>query len=957
MTPERWQQVKGVLENVLERAPSERAVFLVQACDGDQALRREVESLLASDEQGRSSFLQSPPSLKLVRGTRLGDYEIQSLLGAGGMGEVYRARDLRLRRDVAIKVLPAFVASDPERLRRFEQEATAAAALNHPNILAVHQMGTYDGAPYLVSELLEGETLREQMKRRPMAVRRAMDYGIQVARGLAVAHEKGIVHRDLKPENLFVPKDGRVKILDFGLAKLTRPQHGSEHSSPTLGAETEAGVVMGTVGYMAPEQVRGQAADHRADIFAFGAILYEMLAGKRAFQKPTSPETLTAILNEDPPGISQVVPNLPPALQRVVHRCLEKNPEQRFQSASDLAFALEALSDSGSSSTVPVEAARRRVWRPWLRVAAEVALLGIALTIFFALHTSENPGPQLQAAILPPPGEGFWANLTQPAAVSPDGKFLAIIAMRNGQTQLWLRRLDASEAQPIAGGEGATSPFWSPDSRYIGFFASGKLKKVDISGGKVSDICPVGTFSLGGSWSPRGVIVFSTFADALKRVSDGGGTPEPISGIALSSDALGQYWPVFLPDGNHILYLEWRYASHESHDNSIWIGSLDGKNKSRRLPLPSTNVQYSAGYLLFSRDGDLFAQKFDLAHLELRGPALPVARNIQYNTFFDDASFTASTNGILVYGAAGTGVNSELTWMDRNGNALGVLGEPGQFELQSVSPDTKRVAVGVKPSGPRENIWIYDVDRGTRVPLDPDGSGPALYGPCWSPDGKQVAYRSTLGKTSGLYVRASDGSGQEKQIGGRYDGVVTAEDWSPDGRYLAVTWAKFLGAQNWHSTLQVLRVAGEVKTEFEIDNAQNGRFSRDGRWLAYSDDASGEVYVTPFPGPGGRIAVSSAGGGGPRWRGDGREFFYVADDQTLISVQIRESPQEFRVLSSRPLFRLPLPNNVGFYDITPDGKRFLVNTRTHKEQAAPLTVVTNWSAQFQNESRSEVPKN
>ena len=352
MTPERWQQVKGVLENVLEITPPERDAFLDQACDGDQELRREVESLLAAGDEGRSSFLQFPPVMRLGKGTRVGDYEIQSLLGAGGMGEVYRARDLRLRRDVAIKVLPAFVSSDPDRLRRFEQEATAAAALNHPNILTVYQMGTHEGAPYLVSELLEGETLGEQIKRGRLVVRKAIDNALQIARGLAAAQEKGIVHRDLKPENLFVTKDGRIRILDFGLAKLTQQQPGSEASALSLGHATEASVVMGTVGYMAPEQVRGQPVDHRADIFAFGAILYEMLAGKRAFQKPTSPETMTAILNEDPPGISQVVPNLPPALQRVVHRCLEKNPEQRFQSSSDLAFALESLSDAGTSAAL-----------------------------------------------------------------------------------------------------------------------------------------------------------------------------------------------------------------------------------------------------------------------------------------------------------------------------------------------------------------------------------------------------------------------------------------------------------------------------------------------------------------------------------------------------------------------------------------------------------------------------
>lgn len=394
MTPERWQQVKEVLQSVLELAPSERAAFLDQACDSDQALRREVEELVAVGDKGGSSFMQSPPSMRLGKGARVGEYEIQSLLGAGGMGEVYRARDLRLRRDVAIKVLPAFVSSNPERLRRFEQEATAAAALNHPNILVVYQMGTHEGAPYLVSELLEGETLREQIRRGPLAVRKAIDYAVQIARGLAAAHEKGIVHRDLKPENLFVAKDGRLKILDFGLAKLIQPQPGSEHSALTMGGETQPGLVMGTVGYMSPEQVRAQATDHRSDIFALGAILYELLSGNRAFQKPTPPETMTAILNEDPPGISQVVPDLPPALQRVVHRCLEKNPEQRFQSASDLAFALEALSGSEESAHAAIAAktstgdgkrwkvtigAQRALAQRWpvMGIAAAVVLLAV----------------------------------------------------------------------------------------------------------------------------------------------------------------------------------------------------------------------------------------------------------------------------------------------------------------------------------------------------------------------------------------------------------------------------------------------------------------------------------------------------------------------------------------------------------------------------------------------------
>jgi Tol biopolymer transport system component len=574
-------------------------------------------------------------------------------------------------------------------------------------------------------------------------------------------------------------------------------------------------------------------------------------------------------------------------------------------------------------------------------LAAVAAVLGIALAVYISRHTSENPPQQLQTAILPPPGEGFWAHRTKVGAVSPDGKFLAVIAMANGQGQLWLRRLDASEAQPIAGTEGATSPFWSPDSHYIGFFVPGKLKKVDISGGKVSDICRAGQFNMGGSWSSQGVIVFAPFADVLRRVSDRGGTPEPIPGLPLSSDSLGQYWPEFLPDGKHILYLDWRYPG-QGRENSVWIGSVEGE-KPRRLALSATNVQYSSGYLLFIRDGDLFAQKFDLSRFDLSGSTLPVARHIQYNPFFEYGLFTASTNGILIYAPAGTGVNSVLTWMDRNGGSLGVLGEPGRVSQQAISPDGKRVAVGID-TNIRQKIFVYDVDRGTRILVD--NSSLDLDGPHWSQDGKQLVYRFLEGKSSGMVLHASDGSGEERQLGGKFDGVVTVDDWSLDGHYLTFTLAKFAGLENWQNTLRVARIEGDMKSELDIDNAELGKFSPDGRWLAFRDDISGQVYVVPVSGRGGRVAVSSSGGNHPRWRGDGQELFYVANDQTLISVQLHESPQEFHVLSTRPLFRLQLPDNIGHYDVSRDGKRFLVNVRTQKEQDAPLMIVTNWAAQF-----------
>jgi serine/threonine protein kinase len=888
--------------------------------------------------------------MTLATGVKLGPYEVISAAGAGGMGEVYHARDSRLNRDVAIKVLPAAFARDAERLRRFQQEAQAVAALNHPNILAIHDFGEHEGSPYIVTEFLEGETLRGRLNSGALPARKASEFAEQIARGLAAAHDKGIVHRDVKPENIFVTRDGRVKILDFGLAKLTRPDAAVPSDAATLASQTEPGVVMGTAGYMSPEQVKEQVADHRSDLFSFGAILYEMLSGKRAFQGETSVETMSAILKEDPPEFAETNRGVPPALDRIVRHCLEKNPEERFQSARDVAFALGALSDSGSAATRAITNEARPAWRSRMRVAADVALLGIALSLSLLLaRHSEKAGSSVQASILPPPGEGFWSNITQPAAISPDGKFLAIIAMRNGHTQLWLRRLDRSDAQPIAGSEDASNPFWSPDSRNIAFFVPGKLKKVNVSGGSVSDICPAGAFGIGGAWSPRGVIVFANFGDALRMVSDGGGTPESVPGDELPNDSLSQMWPAFLPDGKHFLFLQWKYPSFGMPEDNVWIGSIDGE-KSKRLPLTSTNAQYSEGYLLFSRDGDLVAQKFDLARLEPIGAVLPVVRQIQYHTFLHNGAFTVSTNGILVYGSAGTGVNSQMTWLDRAGKAIGTLGEAGLLMRPSISPDGKRVAVGISPSDTREKIWIYDVERGTRIPLVGEESGPNLYHPIWSPDAKQIAYRDTVGKDSTLVVHNSDGSGEERRPGGMHFDLIDPSDWSPDGRYISVELTKFRGRENWQDVLRVAELE-TGKPIFDIGDASGGKFSPDGHWLAYCDESSGQVYVNSFPVRGAKIAMESVGGCDLRWRGDGQELFYVTDDQMMTAVQVHESAQEFRVESSQPLFRLELPNNVGFYDVTRDGKRFLVNARTWKEQTKPLMVITNWTDELQNSGK------
>jgi Tol biopolymer transport system component len=835
---------------------------------------------------------------------------------------------------------------NPERLRRFQQEAEAIAALNHPNLLAIHDFGEHEGSPFIITELLEGETLRNCLNASSLPVRKATGVAEQVAHGLAAAHNKGVVHRDLKPENIFLTRDGRVKILDFGLAKVTLPEAVTPDAA-TLASQTEPGMVMGTVGYMSPEQVGGKTIDPRSDLFSFGAILYEMLSGKRAFHGDTSVEVMNAILKDDPPDLGDSGRSIPPVLNRIVQHCLEKNPAERFQSARDVAFALASVSDANSSATAAISSAGGRKWWPWLRLGGELVLVAAVITLgVILIKRPQKMQPSLQAAIVPPPGDGFWSNITQPVAISPDGKFLAIIAMRNGHKHLWLRRLDATDAQPIAGSEDASNPFWSPDSREIAFFVPGKLRKVAVSGGTVSDICPAGTFGMGGAWSSRGVIVFSTFAAPLKRVAENGGIPEAIPGAELSNEALGQQWPTFLPDGTHFLYLEWRYPNRPLEENSLWIGSLDGE-KARRLPLTSTNALYANGYLLFSRDGDLVAQEFDASRLTLNGPVLPVARNIGYDTFFHDAMFTVSANGNLVYAGEGVGVNTELAWLDREGKTIGILGEPQQFFRPSISPDGKRIAVSTKPTNARENLWIYDADRGTRIPIENSEAGPALYGPIWSPDGKQVAYRSVSGKTSALLVHASDGSGEAKQLDAIQADLLEPTDWSRDGRYLAVEITKYQGRGNWEQSLQVVEYSAG-KQILEISDAANGRFSPDGHWLAYYEQKSGEVYVTPFPGPGAKVAISSGGARNPRWRGDGQELFYISGGLNVMSVEVRESAADFKVASPHRLFQLQLPDNAGFYDVARDGKRFLVNARTLREQSAPLTVIANWPALLQN---------
>src|SRR6266404_3356006 len=874
--------------------------------------------------------------MTLPSGSKLGPYEIQSSLGAGGMGEVYRARDTRLGRDVALKILPELFARDTDRLHRFEQEARAVAALNHPNILAIFDTGQNNASPFLVSELLEGETLRTVLDRGAMPQRKTIDYGVQIAQGLAAAHEKGIVHRDLKPENIFVTKDARIKILDFGLAKLAQKASaaGADDGVTLTSSHTAAGVVMGTASYMAPEQVRGEAADPRTDIFAFGAVLYEMLSGKRAFRRDTPAETMTAVLKEDPPELSETEHRISPAVDRIVRRCLEKNTEQRFQSAKDLSFALSALSGTDSSpATRLVATGLKRPVLLWSSVALAILVVGAATWLITRRPASEG---RMQFAI---PVAGEVSHM----ALSNDGSMLAFVSPdeKSGIPTIYLQHVGSPDARVLPGTEGASYPFWSPDGAYLAFFANGKLQKLAISGGTPQVLASVWA-ARGGSWGRRDVIIYEPDSGSpLWRINaDGTGAAQLTS---LTNDGVSHRWPFFLQDGNHFLFWSGNFSGDKGDKVSgIYSASLETKEM-KLVALAHSSFALDSSHLYYADDErHLIAADFDSNKVVISGNTTVIANVVGFQPSTYWTAFTAGPNGTLIYNPTAGSSLSVLTWMDRSGKQLGQIGEPAVQCNPTLSPDGSRVAVDISDvKANNVDLWFESTTGAgnSRFTFDPAEEVVGV----WSRDGETIAYRSAGSGTAGLMLKRANGLERDRRIfKPNVSDDVIPNSWSTDGNLILFTHQSTSG---YH--LEVIPASGGSPAPFQTGpgNQANGMISPDGKFVAYSSDESGdwEIYVTTFPGAAGKWQVSRGGGTEPRWRGDGKEIFYLGPMGMLTGVPV-STVGTFSTGTPTPLFqfhgRAPISStDVYSYDVTRDGKRFLVNRYVKPERVTPLTIV------------------
>jgi len=885
--------------------------------------------------------------MALSSGTKLGPYEIQSPLGAGGMGEVYRARDTRLDRTVAVKILPSHLSSNPEAKQRFDREARTISSLSHPNVCHLYDVGSQDGTSYLVMEYLEGETLADRLSKGPLPLEQVLKYGIEICEGLETAHKNGVVHRDLKPGNIMLTKGG-AKLMDFGLAKPVLPTNPpSSGLTQTLATPrqplTMEGMVVGTFQYMSPEQVEGKDADARSDIFALGAVLYEMVTGKRAFEGKTTASTIAAILAAEPPPMSSVQPLSPPALEGTVRSCLAKDPDERLQTAHDVKLQLRWIKENAALSSAPVGAPAVR--RPWDRVGWLVA--GLLLLLFVGgattwwLRSRETPATMYFNSAFPYPA--------QYVALSPDGRTLALVAYSTqaNKNVIWIHRIGGQGATTLPGTEGGSYPFWSPDGRSLGFFAQGKLKTIDAASGRSAQVLADAPFGRGGAWSRSGVILFTPDAwSGLYRIPSSGGTPVQVTKPDISQAQVSNRWPVFLPDGRHFLYLACNFSGRLDR-NLIIVGSLDSDEK-RVIANASTNAVYAdPGYLVYWRDNALVAQPFDLRNYALSGEPQIVSDAVQYFPQTNLAIFAMAGTTLVTQTRTGGGANkSQLLWFDRHGKQVGAVGPPELVANPMLSPDGKRLALDQTDSDGRHyNVWVRDLNSSLATRL---GFGPWLEQvTVWSPDGKQVVYTSNEKLFFSLYLKNADGSGSAENIIDFGSPQQGPWDWSRDGKYLLVRKEREL----WYVTMPDRQPHPLLQSSSLIRNAQ---FSPDGKFVAYASTETGswEVYVSPFPGFGSRWQVSRGEGGEePRWRRDGKELFYLAPDGRLMAADVKigagfEASLPVALFQTHPRQALSAMDFFS-YDVTADGQKFLVNTKVDASNAAPLSVILNWSSELE----------
>jgi eukaryotic-like serine/threonine-protein kinase len=906
------------------------------------------------------------PRMNLAPGTLLGPYEIERLLGAGGMGEVYVARDARLRRVVAVKMILGSFADDPERVRRFEQEARAAAALNHPGVLAVYDIGRYEGAPYLVTELLEGTTLRQKLEAERLSVRKVIDYGTQVAQALAAAHDKGIVHRDLKPDNLFVTANDRVKILDFGLAKLTAPPIDAEHTRIDV-TGTLHNAVVGTIGYMAPEQARGQAADHRSDIFAFGCVLFEMLQGRRAFERDTAVDTLSAILSDPPPVLTSSPDRpLPPALDDIVRRCLEKDPTARFQSASDLAFALTSLrygSDTAAAAEQPRHAPAEPLpaRRKWMRMAGIATAVAAAAALgLFAGGARRSPAPPVVAEFLVPPPAADLSFSPMPlpglaptapqAGLSPDGRLLAFVAADSrGARQLWIRSLDASLPRVVERSEGATSwPFWSPDSRVVVFGSHGALMKHDVVTGtterfvRLPEEAPAVPF-VTGAWSSAGAILFTIGgATGIYRIPASGGTAAPITTLDRARGDHYHSWPQPLPDGRMLFFVR----TNEASSTGMYVLGADGGQSTLVLASASRAV-YASAHLLWAIEERLVAQPFDHNATRLTGEAVTLVPAVYQGAGRTPAFWVSDDT--LVYSVAGSR-ERQFRWFDRNGTALQTVGPPGFYGGFDLSSDGGRFAVEVMKDGPttRSTISMLDTTRGVLTPItfgELNDNDPRL-----GPAGR-VAFARNTGDMTGIVEVDETGSNPKVLFPRGPRPVIWLEDRTADGQSLI--FRSGTDRDVWQVAAGRADPARLTQARAAYEQVQ---LSPDARWMAYNTAESGqsEVYLSSVAADGKRWQLSTGGGVQPIWRGDGRELYYLGLDAGLYVVDLAGSGDQIAPGQPRLLFRTSLPvisAVVEQYRTTADAGRFLFCLPVSSPQREPLRMLLNWPVKLGRGSR------